>query len=170
MTRSQDSLLDPRFPAAPWIATWVLTAVAVLQLASGQGNSGKILGVVTDASGAVVPGARLVAISSTLPGALNTTSGDDGRFVFETVPIGVYEVTVAKAGFTTVRQLDLRVNLGAQVDFNPRLEVGPVTEILDVPDAAVSLDIASSRVATNITAAQFNELPKGRTFNSLLQM
>ncbi len=136
----------------------------------GQTNTGKILGRVADATGAAVPGAKLTAASPTLPTPLVTTSNDSGDYSFELVPIGVYSVTVEKIGFRTAKQQNVPVKLGSQVDFNPNLEVGQLTEVIEVSASVNLLDTTSSRTATNITEAQFDALPRGRSFNSLLQM
>ncbi|MBI3207809.1 MAG: TonB-dependent receptor [Candidatus Solibacter usitatus] len=117
-----------------------------------------------------MPGAKLTATSPNLPGVLNANSDGTGRYLFEAVPIGVYTITVTKQGFATVRQLNLEVKLGSQVDYNPRLEVGQLSQVVEVADSSVSLDMTNSRTATNISASQFDNLPKGRTFNTLLQI
>ncbi|MBI4909760.1 MAG: TonB-dependent receptor [Acidobacteria bacterium] len=151
---------------------WRITACMFLMacILLGQGNTGKIVGTVTDSTGGVVPDARLTATSPTTPGMLTATSDSNGRFTFQAVPIGIYTISVAKSGFATVKQFNLEVKLGAQVDYNPRLEVGQISQIVEVSEAAVSIDTTSSRTATNITQTQIDNLPKGRTFNSLLQM
>jgi hypothetical protein len=144
----------------------LLLAGAIL----GQTNTGKILGRVADPSGAGVPGAKLTASSSTLPTPLVATANDSGDYIFELVPIGVYTITVEKAGFRTARQQNVQVKLGSQVDYNPKLEVGQLSEVIEVSASVLSLDTTSSRTATNITEAQFDALPKSRSFNSMLQM
>src|SRR5262249_9182956 len=120
--------------------------------------------------GAAVPGAKLVATSPTLTTGIAVTSDDSGRFVFEALPVGVYTITVSRDGFQTVRQYNVEVKLGSQVDYNPKLAVGQISQVIEVAEAAISIDTTSSRTATNITAAQFDALPKGRSFNTLLQM
>jgi len=128
------------------------------------------LGTVTDSSGAVVPEAKITATSPTLPTGVTTTSDSSGRYVLESVPIGTYTVTVTKEGFSTIRQANVEVKLGSQIDYNPRLAIGQITQVVEVEETAISLDTTSSRTSTNITASQFDPLPKGRTFNTLLQM
>ncbi|MBI3684247.1 MAG: TonB-dependent receptor [Acidobacteria bacterium] len=147
--------------------------IAVLLVAAttlAQENTGKILGTVTDATGAVVPGAKLTATSPTLPSPLEATSDSSGRYRFEAAPIGTYTITVSKEGFATLKQFNTVVKLGSQVDYNPKLAVGQITQIVEVAEASVSLDTTSSAAATNITAQVFDNLPKSRTFNSLLPM
>ena len=139
-------------------------------LGFAQENTGKIVGTVTDSSGASVSAAKIVATSPRIPTGLTTTSDGYGRYVIEAVPIGTYQITVAKEGFSTIKQNNVVVNLGSQVDYNPKLVVGQLSQVVEVSESAISLDTTSSRTATNITASQFDNLPKGRSFNTLLQM
>lgn len=146
----------------------------VLALFSGaliaQENTGTILGTVTDATGAVVPDAKITISGPSLPRGMETTSNSAGNYQFLRVPIGTYAITVTKQGFTTLRQQGVQVSLGSQVTYNPKLEVGQVSQVVEVQDSAISIDPTSSRTSTNISAQQFWNLPKGRTFNSILEM
>ncbi len=135
-----------------------------------QENFGTILGTVTDATGAVVPEAKISAANPAFPQPLETVSDNQGNYVLPQVPIGTYSVTVSKSGFATVRQQRILVNLGSRVTYNPRLEVGQVSQVVEVSDLAVSLDTTSSRTSTNIASSQFDALPRGRTFNSILAL
>ena len=135
-----------------------------------QENSGLITGVVLDASGAGIPGAKISGISASLPKGVETESDAKGKYILPQLPIGAYTVTVTKQGFSTMIQRNLEVKLGSLVDFSPKLSVGAVAEVVEVTDSAVSLDVTSSKTVTNISAAQFDALPKGRNFHSLLAM
>ncbi len=146
-------------------------AALVLTLAAGllpaQENSGRIFGTVTDPTGAAIPGASIVLTSPTLPGKLSATSDAAGAWALPRVPIGVQTVTVSKTGFATLRQV-VEVTLGSRVEFNPRLTLAAVAETVEVSDALVSLETTSSRTSTSITRRQFENLPKSRSFTSLL--
>lgn len=145
-------------------------ALFTLGLTLAQESTGRILGVVTDETGAVVPEAKVAVTGPNLPQGLETVSDTRGDYTIFNVPLGVYTVTVTKTGFATVRQENVRVTLGAQVNFNPKLSVGQVTQVVEVADSAVSLDTTSSRTSTNISQSQFEGVAKGRTFNSILAM
>ncbi len=145
-------------------------SIFMLALAFGQENTGRILGTVTDESGAVITDAQIVATSPSSPKALETMSDTNGNYTLFNVPLGVYTVSVSKAGFATVRQQNVNVTLGAQVNYNPKMSVGQVTQVVEVTDSVVSLDTTSSRVSTNISSSQFEGLAKGRNFNSILAL
>lgn len=138
--------------------------------AFSQERTGTIIGTVTDGTGATVPDAKVVATSAVLPRGVETKTDGSGRFVLANVPTGIYSVSVSKAGFSTARQVNLEVTLGSQVAYNARLEVGQVTETVEVTASAQAIEVASSRASTNITANVFDDLPKGRNFGSILAM
>ncbi len=144
-----------------------LALLCALPLA-GQETFGTLLGTVTDSAGAVVPEAKVTLSSPTVPRPLETVSDSVGNYTFQQVPIGTYSLVVSKTGFNTVRQQNIEIQLGSRVSYSPRLEVGQITQVVEVSDTAVSLDVTSSRTATNITSKTFDSLPKGRTFNSVL--
>lgn len=157
-------------------ATWK-TCVFLLAVLLGltgilfaQENSGRIDGTVLDETGAAVPAAKLVASSPILPRDLETVSDGAGNFAFPSLPPGVYTLTITKTGFTTSKQVNIRVTLGAKITLSPKLGVGTVSQTVEVTETAISLDVTSSRTSTNITSDQVVELPKSRNFNSLLAM
>ncbi|MEO8125713.1 MAG: TonB-dependent receptor [Bryobacteraceae bacterium] len=148
----------------------IVLSLFCLSLAYAQENSGRILGTVTDETGASVPDAKIVATSPVSPRGIESTSDSNGNYTLFNVPIGVYTVSVTKTGFSTVKQANINVSLGSQVNYNPKLTVGQVSQVVEVSDSAVSLDTTSSRTSTNISAKQFDGVAKGRTFNSILAM
>ena len=157
---------------AGWRRTALLALAVMCFLTAiyGQESTGRILGTVSDETGAVVPDAKVVVTGPNLPQGLESTSDERGNFTILNVPVGVYTVTVTKTGFSTVKQENVRIVLGAQFNFNPKLAVGQVTQVVEVADSAVSLDTTSSRTSTNISQAQFDGVAKGRSFNSVLAM
>ena len=147
-----------------------LLLICFLATAVSQENTGRIDGTVVDESGASIPGAKLQATSPGLPREISTVSDGSGNFVFPSLPPGVYTITVSKTGFSTLRQENVQVSLGSRVTLSPKLAVGSVTQTVEVADTAVSLDVTSSRTATNITSEVASTLPRSRNFNSLLQL
>jgi len=145
--------------------------VCLAGAAVAQESTGKISGTVTDQTGAVVPGTTITATSPTLPKGLEVASDAAGRYVLQALPVGTYTLTVAKTGFTTLRQQNVAVRIGSDITYNPKLAVSRVAETVEVSETAVSIDPTSSRTATNIGASEMESLAKAqRSFNALLAM
>lgn len=152
------------------VSTFLLTAALATVSAVAQENYGAILGTVLDQSGAGVPGAKLVATSPTLPRPIEVETDAAGRYAMPRIPVGVYTITVTKSGFSTVKQNNVTVNLGSQITLNPAMKVSAVAETIEVSDSAVSIDPTSSRTQVNITTQVFDNLPRSRSFESILTM
>jgi hypothetical protein len=152
------------------VFTFLLTAALATVSAVAQENYGAILGTVLDQSGAGVPGAKLSASSPTLPRPIEVESDDSGRYTMPRVPVGVYVITVTKSGFATVKQNNVDVKLGSQITLNPSMKVSSIAETIEVSDSAVSIDPTSSRTQVNITNQVFDNLPRSRSFESILTM
>ncbi|MBX9603726.1 MAG: TonB-dependent receptor [Bryobacteraceae bacterium] len=150
----------------------ILASMLVLALlalpAPAQESTGAVSGVVTDASGAAIPGAKIVVTGPRLPKGLETTTDGAGNYAFVSLPVGVYSISVSATGFQTTRQAELEVRLGSQVNFSPKLNVGQMAEVVEVTAAANQIDTASSRTVTSLQSSQMLNLPTGRTFNSIL--
>ncbi len=152
------------------VATFLLAALLVTTCAVAQENYGAILGTVIDQSGAGIPGAKLVATTPSLPRPVEVESDGSGRYAMQRLPIGIYTITVTKTGFATVKQNNVNVSLGSQITLNPSLKVSNIAETVEVTDSAVSIDPTSSRTAVNITSEVFSNLPRSRSFESILTM
>src|SRR5688572_12816112 len=100
-----------------------------------QTASTQILGLITDATGAVVPGATVTAKRVETGDVRTTTSNETGNYIFPLVDSGNYEVTCAAAGFKTDirRNILLELNQKARVDF--QLQVGQQAETVEVTSA-----------------------------------
>ncbi len=84
--------------------------------------TGAILGVVKDSSGAVVPGASIIARETDTNQSRSATTGGDGAYRFDDLPVGTYEITVEESGFTRLtRQLTLSVGQALALPLKEKL-------------------------------------------------
>ena len=100
----------------------VLFAVACLSLVQAQvSTTGKIAGVVTDASGASVASASITVKGSALMADRTSPAQADGSYLFDLLPPGTYEMTTSAQGFQTLRQTGIVINAGftATIEFPP---------------------------------------------------
>ena len=124
--------------------------------------TGKITGVVTDATGAVVPGAKVTANGEALMSPRITTSQNDGSYLFDLLPPGSYEVTVAAAGFKTFSQKGVILTAGFTATLNPRLEVGATGETVTVTAEAPAVDVKETQGSTTFDQNLLQNIPSGR--------
>src|SRR5882724_9345016 len=89
-----------------------ILGIVTVSITLAQGSSSAILGLVTDSSGAVVPGAAVTATHSETNQGYRTITTGDGYFQIPSLPVGAYEVGVAFAGFKHA----VRAGLLLQVD------------------------------------------------------
>ena len=135
----------------------------------GQENTGSIQGQVKDPTGAVISGAKVTIESSALVRSLDVMTDGAGNYSFPKAPVGTYSVSVTRQGFKTVKSENITVSLGrvSTVDFE--MPAGQVSESVTVTaGGGESIDLTSSKTATNITEKFMDNTPKGRTFNSIL--
>ncbi len=149
----------------------VLAILVVLvrpQTALAQVDTGGIVGQVSDASGARIPGAT-ITLREESTGITNTvTTGNDGTYILSPIKLGVYTLTTAKKGFKTSVQQHIEVTIQSRLEVNPTLEVGAVTENVQVSSAAPILETQSSSLQQLVNTRAINDLPLNRRNASFL--
>lgn len=140
----------------------VAFALAITGLAAAQeSTSGAITGRVVDGQGLPVPGA---AVTVTGPqGAKSAVTDADGRFNMPFLTPGAYAVRAELPGFKAVERQNIAVSLGQRLELNLTLEVGAVTETVQVSAASPILDTRSTTVGGVLDSATLQHLPIGRT-------
>ena len=150
------------------LAVRAVLALGLLSSAGwGQFDSGAIVGTVRDERAASIPAARVTARDNNTGYSLSTLTNESGDFVFPTLRIGSYKVTVEKEGFAmgTVDNVVLTVNARQRVDLT--LRVGQVTEVVNVVESAPLLESDHSSKGQVIASKQILDLPVlGRTYSS----
>jgi outer membrane receptor protein involved in Fe transport len=144
-----------------------LIAASTAPIAFAQTSSG-VTGVVTDSSNAVVPEARVLVVNIDTGAERSTQTNEAGYFNQPFLTPGNYRITVEKEGFKpTVRtNVRLEVNQMARLDFS--LELGAVTELIEVTGSAPLLESSSSSIGQVIENKLINDLPlNGRNFVQL---
>jgi len=132
-----------------------------------QTDTGSIQGTVTDASGAVVPGATVTVTSLSTSRVVTVQSGGSGDFSVPTLNPGQYKVEVTAANFKTVTQ-NVTLQVGQVLPLNFSLPAGAVTENVEVTSAAPLVSSDSSDLGTVIQGRQVVDLPlDGRNFTQL---
>src|SRR5689334_20674015 len=138
------------------LIAFLLCAAGILAAADPTAT---ILGTVRDASGAVIPNAKVVAVSTQTDLHREATSGSEGRFILPLLPAGNYNLTVEAPSFKKyVRQgIILSVNENARVDVS--LEVGTLAESVNVTGDAVMVDTANAALKEVVDPMRMRQLP-----------
>jgi len=152
-----------------WIAV-VAVAIASPLGAQTQITTGVIQGLVTDSTGAVVPGVTVEAVNVETNLTQSRTTGDDGRFVFLQLPSGSYRVTFTLAGFGTVVRDGLSLTVGQSVNLTQQLSVSNLTEIVTVSGTPVIETTRSAQASTLNQITVENTPILGRKFEDLLTL
>ena len=134
----------------------VLCAVA----AAAQGTtSGRLVGVVTDSTGALVPNAGIVATNIGTKQELSTTANDEGSWSIPGVPNGVYTIKVSGPNFKTTVLQNVKVDTAQVTTANASLEPGEATAEVVIQGGGEILNTETATVATTIAGRQIVELP-----------
>ena len=134
-----------------------------------QRTTGDIRGVVTDESGAVLPGVAVTLRGAGVAGAPTTVTNESGVYRFANLPVGTYEVTAELAGFSTSTQTGIRVALGATAEIGVQMKVSTQSETITVVAEAPVVDSATTEVSTNYNREWVENAPVRRfTFFDLI--
>ena len=146
-----------------------LVLVALMSLrCEAQATSAEISGSITDASGAVVPGATVTATNVETSTAQSTKSETNGDYVLTNLRPGTYTLTAEAVGFSKLAQTGLHLQVNQQVRLDLTLKVGQATETVEVSARAPLLESESSSIGTVVNTQMVNQLPlNGRNFTQL---
>ncbi|HZT33468.1 MAG TPA: TonB-dependent receptor [Bryobacteraceae bacterium] len=148
---------------------FVLFAWCALRL--GAQNFGEITGTVADATGAVIAGASVTVTNTATNQVRQVATNDTGNYSIPYLVPGSYDVKVENPGFKTATRkgIDLQVGAAARIDF--KLEVGEVTQQMEVSGGAPLLTTETVALGTVIENKRIVELPlNGRDYLQLVTL
>jgi len=138
----------------------VLAAFLVLASVQwGQTDRGSIVGVVTDGTGAVVPGASVSATHSATNTTLKTVTTTTGNFALPALQPGDYVLVIEAPGFKTLRRTNVVVVASGTTRADATLEVGALSESVEVVGTAAQLQTASAQVVSQVSTQMIDQLP-----------
>ncbi len=126
---------------------------------SAQSNRGTITGTVTDPSGAAIPSATITATNLATGISTGTASSSSGNYTIPLLQMGTYQVTAERSGFKKFVAPHVVLEVGQTVTVNIHMEVGAVTQTIEVSGAASLLQRDTSDRATVVTSRDVEELP-----------
>lgn len=160
----------PRFRLR-WATSTCLCLVLTAATVVAQSTSGRVLGRVSDPSGAVLANVK-INLSNDATGLLrDTTSNESGDYVFVEVVPGRYKVEFEHPGFKKNVQKDVVVEVNQVVTLNPSLEIGQTAETVEVTSEAPLVETTSTQMGAVVNSRAISQLPlNARDTYQLLQL
>jgi hypothetical protein len=149
----------------------VLTGCLLSLPAMAQSTAGRILGSITDPSGASVAGATII-ITDVQRGTVRTLTTDDaGDYAAPDLTPGTYKIHVEAKGFKSVERPNVVIEVATDVRADFALQTGQVTETVVVNEEVPLLNTTSSTLGGTLSNQEINDLPlNGRNYENLLQL
>jgi len=153
------SISRSRKPLYLIVLMFASVALCIPGILLAQVGTGRVLGTITDESGATIAGAKVTVTNALTNIHWETTSGSDGSYQVLDLPIGKYSVTAEHEGFAkaVTAVLELEINQALRIDV--RLKVGSVAEVVKVEALAAQVETISPTVGGTVTGAPIQNLP-----------
>jgi hypothetical protein len=150
---------DERFRLKWQFLLVCVLALGTANIARTQAGRGGINGLVTDPSGAIVPGAKVTALNHATGIGQSTVTTAAGLYSFVSLTPGTYQVTATMKGFETVAQDKVTVNVDQVTTVNIALRLGSVSEVITVSGAVDLAETNNSTVGQLISAEVIDRVP-----------
>jgi hypothetical protein len=137
----------------------VFSALLSVALLVAQSERGTISGSVTDASGAVIPAARVTVTNPSTNTTFTTVTTEAGDYTVPALSPGQYNVRIEKDGFKAAIRTNVTVNASSNTRADIALEVGVATQAIEVRAATLTLQTEDAKASTTITNKLVDELP-----------
>ncbi|MGO8819579.1 MAG: TonB-dependent receptor domain-containing protein [Terriglobia bacterium] len=124
-----------------------------------QVTVGSVTGVVTDPTGAVVPGAKVHLIDTNKGFTYNAVTDSVGRYQIMDVPASNYKITVEAGGFKSVTQEGIILDVASKLAVDVKLQIGATTQTVEVVGAAPVLSTQDAVTGQEINRSAINDLP-----------
>jgi outer membrane receptor for ferrienterochelin and colicin len=143
--------------------------MAPVAMAQSQQGTGQIVGTVYDQTGAAVPKAKVTATGKATGLLRETEANDDGQYRIVLLPPGPYTVTVNATGFKQYKT-EITVSVGSAITVDPKLQVGAVSEVVEVTATQI-IETTAVQSDALINQRSISELPiNGRRFQDFVTL
>ncbi len=147
----------------PGLFAWVIPLLVLSAIAAhAQDFRGRINGVVTDNTGAILPGVTVTATSPALIQPQVQTTGADGSYRLIALPPGVYELAFELPGFQTIKRENIRVVINQTLAVDMQMQVATLQETVTVTGESPVVDTTTTTMGTNFTKELLTEIPNAR--------
>jgi hypothetical protein len=153
------------------MVVWIVSVGAIFESNAWSQATAQISGTVRDPSGAVLPGVEITATQTSTGISRSTVSNETGAYLMPNVIIGPYRIEAALPGFRTSVQTGIVLQVNDDVVINPVLEIGQVSEQVEVTANAAQVETRSTAVGQVMENTRILELPlNGRQVTDLITL
>ncbi len=150
------------------VSTGVIVLLGCVYL-FGQSNTGRILGSISDQSGAVIPGASVTVTNVQTGVERILISNEAGEYVAPNSIPGIYKVRVEVPGFVTVERQNILLETGRDIRVDVQLNPGEIAQTVEVTAAVPLIDSTSVTIGGTLSNQTINDVPlNGRNYQNLL--
>jgi len=162
---------DGRMTAVSRLLFATFTLLLFSASALAQSTAGRILGTLTDQSGAAVAGATVVVTDQQRGTSRTVTTDDSGAYAAPDLQPGTYKIHVEAKGFKSVERPNVLIEVATDVRSDFALQPGQVTETVTITEEVPLLNTTSSTLGGTLSNKEINDLPlNGRNYENLLQL
>jgi len=162
---------DGRMTAATRLLFATFTLLLFSVTAMAQTTAGRVLGTLTDQSGAAVAGATVVITDVQRGTSRTITSDESGAYAAPDLQPGTYKIRVEARGFKSVERTNVQIEVATDVRADFALQPGQVTEVVTISEEVPLINTTSATLGGTLSNKEINDLPlNGRNYENLLQL
>src|SRR2546428_8353382 len=140
-------------------AVWLSLFLALFLASPALAQTGQINGVITDNSGAVVPGTNVRVVEVATGLSRDTVTGADGRYTFTALRPTTYDISAELTGFRTSQRKGILLQANENLTVSFAIEIGAIAESVTVSGQSPTVDVTSSTIAEVVDSKRIVELP-----------
>ncbi len=162
--------LECRITAASRLAATVMVILFSIS-AQGQSTAGRILGTLTDQSGAAVATGKVIVTDVQRGTSRTITTDESGTYAAPDLQPGTYKIHVEAPGFKSVERLNIQIEVATDVRADFTLQTGQITEVVTITEEVPLVNTTSATLGGTLSNKEINDLPlNGRNYENLLQL
>ena len=137
----------------------LLTATTTTTAIFAQNSAGSLSGAITDANGAALAKAKVVAKQDSTGRQFETATTSEGLYAFPNLDVGSYTLTVEQPGFKRLTRPNVVIEISTRAAVDLKLEIGDVSQSVTITDEAPRLQTQSAEIGVNFSAKLFKDAP-----------
>ena len=162
--------LECRITAASRLAATVMVILFSIS-AQGQSTAGRILGTLTDQSGAAVAAGTVIVTDVQRGTSRTITTDESGTYAAPDLQPGTYKIHAEAPGFKSVERLNVQIEVATDVRADFTLQTGQISEVVTITEEVPLVNTTSATLGGTLSNKEINDLPlNGRNYENLLQL